>query len=427
MGHGPPPPWVVVIAASSGGVKALVALVSSLPAHLRATVLVACHTPATSQRALPGILSLAGPLPASYPDDGQGLEAGRIFVAPPDRHLIVHGHRLHLTSGAKEHGLRPTADVLFRSVAREFGPRALGVVLSGGGHDGTEGLAAIQAAGGLVLVQSDHDAQLSTMPLHALAAVTPDACASARQLGVLVARFTAAERDSPERVPARSRAPRARQPPAAPRSLEGLRVFVAEDEYLIASQILGMLQTLGCGAAGTVSDVETGLRVLDKERGQLDCAVLDVDLRGRTVLPLAQALRGQGVPLVFATGYGRAVLPEAWAAAPRLQKPYDLASLAEALRLALSMRWPPLTPSSQDLAGIDYREETLKDSRNGVMRSRVLLTSSSNRRLLRSREALRRTDERLSESAVRKESLRRVHALRAKLRPESAHAEDEDE
>jgi CheY-like chemotaxis protein len=193
--------------------------------------------------------------------------------------------------------------VLFRSAAQAFGAQSIGIVLSGTGHDGAAGLAAIKVAGGVTLVQTPMDARFPMMPMNALAAVAPDACVPAEQLGPLVDRFA---RERAPAVPGTGRAmasPGGRRPRRL--SLRNLRVFVAEDEYLIAAELVGMLRELGCSAAGPVPDVAAGLRLLEREHGQLDCAVLDVDLRGETALPLASALQKQGVPLVFATGCGR--------------------------------------------------------------------------------------------------------------------------
>jgi DNA-binding LytR/AlgR family response regulator len=406
MRRAPSPPWIVVVAASSGGMQALTALVAGLSADLPAAVLVASHTPAFGRRQLARILSGAGPLPASYPDDGQVLETGRIYVAPPDRHLAIEGRRLRLTTGEKEHRMRPAADVLFRSAAREFGAHSIGIVLSGGGYDGAAGLAAIQARGGISLVQVPRDARLATMPLNALATVLPDACVPAKELGLLVAGFT---RGHTARDPGPVRKPvfRNRRRPRA-RTLKGLRVFVAEDEYLIATELRGMLHGLECRTVGPVADVETGLQVLRRERGQLDCAVLDVDLRGQMALPLASKLRAQGVPLLFATGYGKAVLPEEWACVPRLQKPYDTASLGQAIKDSLRMRWPAAPSRPSTAPDIAAQETALKDSRNLLMRSRVLMSTASSNPLVQSREVLRRTHERLTESMERQKATRRI-------------------
>ena len=422
MPRGRSPPWLVVIASSSGGVQALSALVSRLPADLPATVLVASHTPANSKRRLPIVLSAVGPLPASYPDEGQELEAGRILIAPPDRHLIVQGRKVHLTLGKKEHGMRPAADVLFRSAARAFGARSLGIVLSGGGRDGAAGLAEIQTAGGLALIQAPDDAKLATMPLNALAVVKPDACVPAAELGDVAARFVR-ERSPSARGSARKRAARGRLRPRA-LSLKGLRAFIAEDDYLIASDIVGMLRELGCVPVGPVASVATGLRLLEREFGCIDCAVLDVDLQGETALPLASVLMGWAVPFVFATGYGENTLPEEWAGAPRLQKPYDTPALGAALRRALRLRWLPPPGAPTSIPDIGYQVEALKDARNLLMRSHVLRATSTGAALTQSYEAIRRTHECIAASAVRKRVARRM--LRGGLPSSAGKGGDED-
>jgi DNA-binding response OmpR family regulator len=418
MGREQPPPWVVVLAASSGGVKALSAFVAKLPTDLPAAVLIASHTPVTSHRRLPGLLSAVGPLPASYPDDGQRLEGGRILVAPPDQHLVLTGPRVRLTRGTKEHHLRPAADVLFRSAAREFGPLSMGIVLSGGGNDGAAGLAAIQAAGGRTLIQDPHDAELATMPLSALALVTPDVCAPAGELAAHVVRFM---RERGSQVASGALASGARQH-RRPLTLKGLRTLVAEDEYLIATEIVSMLRELGCRALGPVPDVASGLRLLEQARP--DCAVLDVDLRGEQVLPLARALQKQDVPLVFATGYGSATLPTEWAEAPRIQKPYDARALGAALQRALGRRRAPEPHAPSPVRDVSYQEEMLKDARNLLMRSRLLRDSATDKGLQRSYEVMRQTHELIASSKVRKETTRR--RLQQPRAPPRVEPENED-
>ncbi|MET0401766.1 MAG: chemotaxis protein CheB [Cystobacter sp.] len=405
MTREPSPPWVVVIAGSSGSLPALKALLSRLPAHLPAAVLVASHTSSTSHRELPHLLSKACSLPAAYAEEGQRLEAGRIFVAPPGVHLVVKGRRMRLTSGEKEHGLRSAADVLFRSAALAYGPRCLGIVLSGGGRDEAEGLAVIQAAGGRTLIQAPSDALLETMPLNALTGVTPEACVSVEELGPLVEHFTRA----------RGQAGRGTSPVPAPRAhrreralpLNGLSVFVAEDEYLIASEIVDMLRVLGCGTVGPVADVNMGLRLLVETREPLDCALLDLDLRGESVLPLALEFGRRAIPLVLATGYGKDSLPEEWRGAPRLQKPYDTDALGEALRHALRVQWRAPTGPSASASDVRYQAELLKDARNLLMKSYVRMTSSSEDIIKRAHEAMRRTDECIVRSTLRQGSSRR--------------------
>ncbi|WP_434381052.1 chemotaxis protein CheB [Melittangium boletus] len=409
------PTWLVVVASSSGGLPALCALVSALPADLPAAVLVVSHTSPTSQRRLPTLLSAAGPLPAAYADEGQPLARGTILVAPPDRHLVVQGRGLRLTGEAKEHLMRPAADVLFRSAARAFGARCIGIVLSGGGQDAAAGLAEIQAAGGHALIQAPEDARLAMMPLNALARVTPDACVPAAELGALVARLVC-ERGTP----------RAGPPPAFP-SLKGLRVLLAEDDHLIASEVVVMLHGLGCGVVGPVADLEVGLRLLERERGRLDCAVLDVDLRGEWVLPLAMALTWASVPFLLATGYGEDILPEAWEGAPRLQKPYDMRALGTALRRALRLRWFPLPEATVAAPRGGFSAEPLKDSRNLLMRSHVLRAASTGQSLSKSYEAIRRTHECIARSALRTDAARRMLHGRAPSEPGAEGKAHEDD
>jgi two-component system, chemotaxis family, protein-glutamate methylesterase/glutaminase len=114
---------IVVVGASAGGVEALVRLADSLPADLPAAVFVVLHVPSTGTSALPGILSRHGRLPASHVKDGEPIEPGRIYVAPPDHHLLLQTGHVHLARGPRENGHRPAVDPLFRSAAREYATR----------------------------------------------------------------------------------------------------------------------------------------------------------------------------------------------------------------------------------------------------------------------------------------------------------------
>ncbi|WP_028204294.1 chemotaxis protein CheB [Paraburkholderia nodosa] len=156
----------IAIGTSSGGVDALRSLVSELPADLRAAIAIVLHV-GSHYSHLPSLLSSAGPLRAVHAEDGETWSPGRIYVAPPDQHMIVEGSRLRLVHGAKENFARPAIDPLFRSVAAELGPRGIGVILTGLLDDGAAGLEAIQACGGTGIVQDPSDAFASEMPLNA--------------------------------------------------------------------------------------------------------------------------------------------------------------------------------------------------------------------------------------------------------------------
>src|SRR3954470_12372525 len=165
---------IVVVGASAGGMDALEKLVAGLPADLPASVLVVWHLSPGIRSVLPNVLSRAGPLPASNPQDGDPIQPGRIYVAPSDHHILVEKGFMRVTKGPKENRFRPAVDPLFRSAAYIYGPRVIGIVLSGALDDGTAGLWTIKSRGGVAIVQDLADAEVPSMPQNALAAVEVD-------------------------------------------------------------------------------------------------------------------------------------------------------------------------------------------------------------------------------------------------------------
>lgn len=164
---------IIVIGASAGGVEALSVLMGGLPPDLPASVFVVLHLMGGRSMLAP-ILSRSGPLPASAALDHERFSRSHIYVSPPDVHMVLEHAHIRLTQGPREKGCRPAIDPLFRSAAAVYGPRVIGVVLSGLLHDGSEGLAAIKAHGGLAVVQTPSDAKYSAMPSAAIASTHVD-------------------------------------------------------------------------------------------------------------------------------------------------------------------------------------------------------------------------------------------------------------
>ena len=168
---------IVVLGASTGGVEALRQVVAGLPSGFPAAVLVVMHI-GTQNSILPSLLARTSILPVRQARDGDLIEPGRILVAPPDMHLMMRragsGPHVVLARTAKENYTRPAIDPLFRSAADVFGPRAIGVILTGALDDGTAGAAAIKACGGSVVVQAPDEALVPDMPLSVIGNVEVD-------------------------------------------------------------------------------------------------------------------------------------------------------------------------------------------------------------------------------------------------------------
>ncbi len=180
---------IVVIGASAGGVEALMDVVRALPRDLPAALFVVLHVPPDGESMLPRILSHAGPLPAIHPKDGDRIEHGAIYVAPPDYHLLVERGRVRVVRGPRENRYRPAVDPLFRSAAQVYGPRVIGVVLSGMLNDGAAGLATIHARGGIGVVQDPDDALFPGMPTSAMRYDHPTYLVPATEIGPLLTRL----------------------------------------------------------------------------------------------------------------------------------------------------------------------------------------------------------------------------------------------
>jgi two-component system chemotaxis response regulator CheB len=184
---------LIVVGASAGGVEAVSSLVAGLPLDLRAAVCVVVHLRPDTQSHLADILARLTPLRVVAARHGMALRPGTVYVAVPDLHLLVEesegGGVLRLVRGPRENRARPAVDPLFRSAALAFGPRVIGVILSGALDDGTAGLWTVKDRGGIAVVQEPEDAAVPSMPSNALAEVRADHVATARELGPLLGRL----------------------------------------------------------------------------------------------------------------------------------------------------------------------------------------------------------------------------------------------
>lgn len=184
---------IIVVGASAGGVEALQQFVRQLPPNLPAAVFVVLHLPPRTKSLLPEILAKASQLPAIHPQNGAAIEPGRIYVAPPDHHLMVERGHVHLSLGPKEQHHRPCINVMFRSAALAYGDRVTAVVLTGELDDGTAGLWEVKRRGGIAVVQNPEGAAFPSMPLSALREVDADYVMDIAEMGSLLTRLAKEE------------------------------------------------------------------------------------------------------------------------------------------------------------------------------------------------------------------------------------------
>lgn len=164
---------VIVIGASTGGLSALKQIFAALPADLPAAVFAVLHI-GPGESILPRLLGSVSSLPVVHATDGAQVEAGKVFIAPPDHHLLLEDGHMRLSRTARENHVRPAIDPLFRSAALAYRRNVVGVVLTGNLDDGTVGLQAVKAYGGTAVVQDPADAQAPSMPLSASRYVDTD-------------------------------------------------------------------------------------------------------------------------------------------------------------------------------------------------------------------------------------------------------------
>jgi two-component system, chemotaxis family, protein-glutamate methylesterase/glutaminase len=181
---------IIVVGGSAGALDVMIDIAHALPRKFSGSVFIVSHIGANRSH-LPELLSRAGPLPALHPQEGEPIRPGHIYIAPPDRHMLLQHDRIRLSRGPRQHFTRPAVDPLFRSAAEVFGPRAIGVVLSGAGSDGAAGLESVGRAGGVTVVQDPAAALYPEMPRNASAAISVDHVAPRDELPRLLKRLSA--------------------------------------------------------------------------------------------------------------------------------------------------------------------------------------------------------------------------------------------
>lgn len=229
---------IVVFGASTGGVEALALLVQALPRDLPAAIFVVLHLSPEVPSHLPEILNRHSRLPARHPRDGEPIQLGHIYVAPPDRHLLLEGGVVRVVRGPRENRHRPAVDPLFRTAALAYGPRVIGVVLTGALDDGTAGLYAIKQRGGVAIVQDPRDAMIASMPESALEYVAVDYCVPLHELAPLLARTV------------HERAPSSAAFPASRELVYESHIAELDENAMENDQEIGTLAALTCPECG---------------------------------------------------------------------------------------------------------------------------------------------------------------------------------
>jgi two-component system chemotaxis response regulator CheB len=184
---------LVAIASSAGGVAALAAVLKHLPATFTAAVLIVQHLDPRHRSLLAEILARRTPLYVQEATEGARIKPGNVYVAPPDHHLLVDRGSLTLSKAELVHFTRPSADLLFESVAAGFGEKAIAVVLTGTGSDGSTGVTAIKKRGGTVIAQDEASSEFFGMPSAAIKTGSVDFVLALNEIGPALAVLVSGE------------------------------------------------------------------------------------------------------------------------------------------------------------------------------------------------------------------------------------------
>lgn len=314
---------IIVIGGSAGAHAALSDLLTALPDGFPASIFVVLHAESPLLPRLGAQTARIGTVAVHLAVDGESIRPGQRYLAPGGSNMRLERGRLRVLASPKEHHSYPSINALFRTAALSYGPRVVGVVLSGLLSDGTAGLWEIKRRGGLALVQAPQEAAYPAMPQSALQQVAVDYCVPIAQMAPLLQRLVTEP-----------------LPPPAPRS-GPVRVLIVEDEAVVALNLERSLVARGYVVSGVVSTVAEAIAAAGA--APPDVVLMDIRLPGAMDgTEAAGAIWEQfGVPVVYLTAYGDAqTLARVAATEPYgyVLKPLDMAQVHAALQLALDRR-----------------------------------------------------------------------------------------
>ncbi|WP_207434881.1 chemotaxis protein CheB [Sabulibacter ruber] len=196
------PHHIIVIGSSAGGWDALPMILENLPADLPASVFVVQHLSSVSMgNGFRTHLAGRSLLPCDFGVDNEPIKPGRVYLAPPDHHLLLTQDRIRITHGPRENGFRPAVDTLFRSAAAYFNANVIGIILSGMRDDGVEGLSAISRSGGVTMVQDPATAPFPDMPQAAINQIEVDYVVPVIEMGLVLSGLVSQPRQQKKEVP----------------------------------------------------------------------------------------------------------------------------------------------------------------------------------------------------------------------------------
>jgi chemotaxis response regulator CheB len=276
---------IFLIGGSAGSLVPLRLIIRQIPASFGGTILVVQHISPRWPMDLPKRLSPESALPVRYALNEEPIAPGRIYVAPPDEHLVLERGQLRLQRSPKDPWNRPAINALFRSAAAAYGSSVAAVILSGLLSDGSAGAWEVKNAGGVIVVQDPADAEYPDMPRNALESVTVDYCLPAVEIGPLLANL-------------------ARTTPSTAVRSEGksARILIVEDEPAQAIDLEYQLRSLGYDVVDCVS---TGEEALLAARELPDLALVDIRLGGKLDgVETAGILTSRYmIPVIYTTAY----------------------------------------------------------------------------------------------------------------------------